>query len=247
MFDKIENLKPVSVIRGVASISRIYENRETHALIFKLNGTTRYDINGKTIYHNQNELLFIPKGESYKVELVSEPPSYYLLINFNAHIPFACSHKFNLGNVTDVSFLLGRIDKLRTNTNKLKCLSVIYEILALAKESEHTAYIRDESYLLINPAVKYLEEHIFDSTLKIGELHKKTPVSDTYFRRIFIARFGVSPKRFVTNKRLTQAKAIIDNGEFNSIGEVARLCGFEDPLYFSKIYKNTYGVPPSKQ
>ncbi len=246
MFDEIENLQPVSVIRGVASISRVYENRETHALVFKLNGSTRYDFNGKKLYHNQNELLFIPKGESYKVELVSEPPSYYLLINFNADIPNAKPRKFSLENVTDLSFLLSRIDKLRTNTDKLKCLSVIYEILSLAKESEHTAYISDESYQLIEPAVKYLEEHIFDCDLKIGQLHRKTKVSDTYFRRIFISRFGVSPKRFVINKRLSQAKAIIDNGEFNSISEVARLCGFEDPLYFSKAYKNAYGTPPSK-
>lgn len=246
MFSKIENLQPVSVIRGVASISRVYENRETHALVFKLNGTTRYDIRGKKLYHNKNELLFIPKGESYKVELVSEPPSYYLLINFNGDIPLAKPRIFNLENITDVSFLLSKTDKLRTNTDKFKCLSVIYEILSYASESENTAYVSDKSYSIIEPAVQYLEEHIFDTDLKIGELHKHTAVSDTYFRKIFISRFGVSPKRFVINKRLSQAKAIIDNGEYNSISEVARLCGFEDPLYFSKAYKNTYGAPPSK-
>ena len=246
MFSKIENLEPVSVIRGVASVSRVYENRETHALVFKLNGTTRYDIKGKKLYHNKNELLFIPKGASYRVELVSPPPSYYLLINFNGDIPFAKPCIFNLENVTDISFLLSKTDKLRTNTDKFKCLSLIYEILSYANESENTAYVAEKSYALIEPAVKYLEEHIFDVNLRIGDLHKQTAVSDTYFRKIFISRFGVSPKRFVINKRLSQAKAIINNGEFNSVSEVARLCGFEDPLYFSKAYKNAYGAPPSK-
>ncbi len=246
MFEKIENLEPVSVIRGIASISRKYENRDTHALVFKLNGTTRYDINGKKLYHNKNELMFIPKGESYKVELITEPPSYYLLINFNGIIPLAKAGVYDLANVADVSFLLSRIDRLRTNTDKFKCLSVIYELFSYISESENTAYVSNKSYSLIEPALKYMEEHIFDTNLKIGELHNKTKVSDTYFRKIFISRFGISPKRFVINKRLSQAKAIIDNGEFNSISEVARLCGFEDPLYFSKAYKNAYGTPPSK-
>ena len=72
-------------------------------------------------------------------------------------------------------------------------------------------------------------------------------ISDTYFRKIFISVYGVSPKGYVQNKRLVQAKNILDSGEYTHIYEVAHSVGFVDALYFCKLFKNTYGYFPSKK
>ena len=97
----------------------------------------------------------------------------------------------------------------------------------------------------LEPALKFLEKHIFDPDLKIGKLHDLCGISDTYFRQLFLARFGISPKKYVIKRRLAQAKAISDSGEYDTIGEVAMMTGFEDALYFSKAFRNKYGYPPS--
>lgn len=250
MLEDIENLKPISVIRGIGSVFRQYRNRESHDLCFKLNGQTKYVFKDKVLMHNENDLIFIPKGESYTVELLSNSPSYYLLINFEGEIPNAQPKVYNLKDITDVPFLCSKIEKLKGFTSvadSFRCKALIFEVLSLMAEKETAAYHTADTYSLIEPAVKYLNENLFDPGLKIGELHKKTEVSDTYFRKLFIFRFGLSPKKYVINKRLSQAKAIIDSGEFNSIFEVALLCGFEDPLYFGKAYKQKYGYPPSQK
>lgn len=94
--------------------------------------------------------------------------------------------------------------------------------------------------------MEYLKEHIFDCSLKAHELHTYCGVSDTYFRKTFVSQFGTSPQKYIINKRLTQAKNIIDNGEYDSISEVALSVGYEDALYFSKVFRNKYGTAPSK-
>lgn len=248
MINNIENLKPISVIRGISSVFKEYVNRESHALVFKLNGSSKYTFADKAILHRENQLLFIPQGTTYTVERQDEEPTDYLLINFLGNISHATPELFPLKNAADIPFLCSRISKLRgfsSLADSFRCQSLIYEILALIAENNHDAYCTIDTYHLIEPAVKYLHENMFNSQLKIGCLHEKATVSDTYFRKIFLSRFGVSPKKYVINKRLSHAKALLENGEFSSISEVALLCGFEDPLYFSKVYKTKYGRAPS--
>ena len=86
---------------------------------------------------------------------------------------------------------------------------------------------------------------MFDPSLRVGELPRLCGVSDTYFRRLFEERFGMPPKKYLLHSRLTQAKAILDSGEYDSIAGVAEAVGFEDGLYFSKAYKAKYGTPPT--
>ena len=135
---------------------------------------------------------------------------------------------------------------LDTPSERYRLISLFYDILSRVSKTEKTQYHSSAALKLIEPAADYLKDHIFDTALKVGELHSLCDVSDVYFRKLFISRYGESPKKYVLSRRLDRAKAIIDNGEFNSIKEVAYLSGFEDPLYFSKVFKQKYGVSPSR-
>ena len=54
----------------------------------------------------------------------------------------------------------------------------------------------------------------------------------------------MSPQKYIQNMRLSQAKPIIDNGDFDTISELAFSTGYNDPLYFSRAFKKKYGVSP---
>ena len=47
------------------------------------------------------------------------------------------------------------------------------------------------------------------------------------------------------SSRMYHAKQMIDSGDFNTIKEVAQTVGYNDPLYFSKVFKKIYGLSPS--
>ena len=78
----------------------------------------------------------------------------------------------------------------------------------------------------------------------MDELHQLCSISHTYFRKIFVSKFGVSPKNYVVTKRLSYAKSIIDSGEFSTVKELSLTVGYKDPLYFGKVSKQHYGALP---
>ena len=71
-------------------------------------------------------------------------------------------------------------------------------------------------------------------------------MSDTYFRKIFKANYGISPMEYIINKRMSRAQSIITSGEYNSINEVALSVGYSDALYFSRVFSKKFGICPSK-
>ena len=98
----------------------------------------------------------------------------------------------------------------------------------------------------IMPAVRYIQEHLFDGHLKISNLHEKCGVSAPTFRKLFASAYGCTPKKYVLNQRIQNAAEFLKSGEYSSIAEVSAAVGFEDQLYFSKCFKAYYGVSPMK-
>ena len=63
--------------------------------------------------------------------------------------------------------------------------------------------------------------------------------------RVFSKYEGLTPRAWLSRTRLQQASFLLQSTNMN-ISEVAFQVGFNDPLYFSKVFRKTHGVPPSK-
>ena len=111
---------------------------------------------------------------------------------------------------------------------------------------ENAGYADKKKFSLIEPAVGYLNEHLYDCTLKTDTLPCLCGISGTYFRKIFVSRFGTTPQNYIMHRRLSHAKSVIDSGDFDTIREVALSVGYTDPLYFGKVYKKFFGTSPSE-
>ncbi|MGN0177869.1 MAG: AraC family transcriptional regulator [Monoglobaceae bacterium] len=61
------------------------------------------------------------------------------------------------------------------------------------------------------------------------------------FKRVI----GVSPKKYFTNIKIEHAKELIAFSEL-SIKEIASMFGYEDSLYFSRLFKQATGLSPSE-
>ena len=56
---------------------------------------------------------------------------------------------------------------------------------------------------------------------------------------------GLTPNKYLREIRLHQARQLLVSGDYTTISEVAYAIGFEDPHYFSTLYKNRFGRKPS--
>ena len=75
-------------------------------------------------------------------------------------------------------------------------------------------------------------------------LSKKLLLSDIQFYRKLKALTGKNPSLFVRSYRLHKAKHLLQTTSRN-VSEIAYDVGFSDPAYFSRAFKQEFGVVPS--
>lgn len=73
------------------------------------------------------------------------------------------------------------------------------------------------------------------------------PFSYDYVRKLFKKELGVTPHKYLSDIRLqVAAQHLVYSGANGpNVTQVAHLCGFREPLYFSRMFKKQYGVSPS--
>jgi AraC-like DNA-binding protein len=85
-----------------------------------------------------------------------------------------------------------------------------------------------------------------DKNLSVDDLAAVAGLSRAHFSRIFAANEGLPPAEFVLQKRLRRAAKLLTTAATMPIKEVSVRCGFEDPNYFSKVFRRLYGINPSE-
>ena len=242
----------VKIISSFHKTSKPYgkiESRLTHGFIFRQQGCAEYYFKDKTVKVNEKEFIFLPKGTAYEYRVLGGENAIYTSINFlasfeKAEIAVYPFENFYAANYITQSF--SELFKFGTDSDKLKCQSILYDLLSYVLKLDSLKDADDKKPDMIEPAIEYLKKHIYDSSFKLEKLHSLCGISDTYFRKIFISRFGLTPQEYVQRERITHAKSIIEGGDFDNIREVANSVGYNDPLYFSKAFKKFYGFPPSR-
>ncbi len=81
----------------------------------------------------------------------------------------------------------------------------------------------------------------------LDEEMQKMPFHYDYLRKLFKKEMGVTPLEYMTRMRMKKAESLLLSmgAQDYSVAEVACLCGYEDPLYFSRVFKKTFGISPS--
>jgi AraC-like DNA-binding protein len=128
---------------------------------------------------------------------------------------------------------------------KNRTSALFYAILAeLNAEFGRELPEEKSNFMRIKPGVDYIHDSFFDSSVSCDEAAAKSFVSPSYFRRVFKAHFGISPRIYIIRLRIEHAQRLIDAG-YHSVSEVAELCGFADSKYFATEFKKITGVSPS--
>lgn len=94
-------------------------------------------------------------------------------------------------------------------------------------------------------AEQYIAEYFTDSSFNISFLASKLNISLSYLSTIFTQHAGIHLITYVTDKRIAHAKRLLA-AQNCSVSEVARQSGYEDPRYFSSLFKKKTGMTPKE-
>lgn len=85
-----------------------------------------------------------------------------------------------------------------------------------------------------------------DPNFAVDDYLHSLPYSYDYLRKLFQKELGMTPHKFLNDKRLqTAANMLCSEYNDGNISEISIQCGYREPLYFSRMFKKKYGVSPS--
>ena len=96
----------------------------------------------------------------------------------------------------------------------------------------------------IDKATLYFTEH-YNRNICIEEYAKKHHMSTSWFIRNFKQYTGITPMQYILSIRIYNAEILLQNEHYN-ITEISNIIGYDNPLYFSRIFKKTKGISPSE-
>ncbi|GAB3280766.1 AraC family transcriptional regulator [Larkinella harenae] len=240
----------------------VHQYGPTHGLpyyffLFVLDGFARYNVDGETIDVGKGELLFslphqiqqrpatVPGNDYYKLGfdeacLARLPKHYPFLLNplNQLKIRFSPAAARRLQAIfallldlltaldADPELILAHLNSLLTEIN-----TAYFYGHKKAADDRLTKYIGFkvlvENNLTDHPTIKEIAEELALSTDSLYQIVKQYS--------------GHSPKEFVTNRLILEARRRMYSGNRTSVKELAFELGFNDPDYFSRLFKKVTG------
>lgn len=128
--------------------------------------------------------------------------------------------------------------------NDIKMLCDYFKKMLL----EYTADINNTKNHAENPVVAkvcdYINTHLSEE-LSLDQMSEYAGVSSFYLSKIFKEEKGVNYIAFVTDRRLEMGQKLLKESQL-SIKEITAEIGYNDQNYFSRLFKNKFGLSPSE-
>lgn len=114
-------------------------------------------------------------------------------------------------------------------------VTILHRIMAelLARPQPQGRYARRAENVI---RTMYMQE------LSVEQIAAMLSVDRRYLSRLFRARYGITMQEFLIRTRLAAGATLLRQGR--SVSESAALCGYRDPLNFSKMFRRRYGCSP---
>lgn len=124
------------------------------------------------------------------------------------------------------------------------------EIIASLLEVVHQCILTSACERRKDPRIESFESllitNISNLHFDIGKALAGVALCPDHFKKLFKNATGLTPNQYLTEKRINQAKHLLEAGysEYGGIKRVAEMVGFEDSLYFSRVFQKIVGQCP---
>lgn len=226
-------------------------------LLFVASGKTHFYIGGKDqIVTAGHMVLFQPKEEQHYEYFGEDKPEVYWVhftgssvkeilrsydIPLDEHIFFAgtpAAYTQLFKNMIEElqNCKVGYRQMLEMN---LRQLFLMIQRTRLEKPPLVTTAVQQE----MDFARQYFHEH-YNEPINIEEYAQSRHTSISLFMRNFKKVYGVSPKQYILNIRMNNAQNLLESTDY-TVAEIAAIVGYDNALYFSRIYHKQKGQAPS--
>ena len=238
------------------------QNFKTHnhlvcEILFLIDGDVCYNVEGRRYRLRRYDLVFVRPGKNHHLTFMSKNEPYR---RFNSlcspkHFPKGLYESLpddaDVINFEDNERVKGIFEKMEFYSenldeeakNKLfpSLLCELFCQFAIAARSPERR-LPSSFNRTLDSALKYIEENLCEIQ-DIEGICNELFITKSHLHHLFVENIGISPKRYINQKRLLTARRKIRGG--GSPTDVYRECGFIDYTTFYRNYRGYFGYPPS--
>ena len=236
-----------------------FQNAETPFTVIRKNGRKDYLIllisqGNSTILHNGktydlsagNFVLYAP-GEEQKYSFETNTSSMWC--HFSGGILEELFEDCNLQSgvyYTSNNAVLEAFSHLIRNFNapSQSKLAIVYLLELIYNISSAITSPKSAFPDALLSVISYINEN-YNKTISLDTLAKISGYSKSRFSHIFSEYMDTTPIRYQNEIRLRNAREMLTSTQL-SVSDIALSCGFSDPLYFSRVFKNKYNKTPTE-
>ena len=231
--------------------------RQDYQMIYVLEGKAHFIINGEKIILHPGHLVCYRPGESqhYSYYGTEFPRIYWIHFSGTEVEVLLNTAGFNPGKSilfpgyhSEFPLLFDQIiwelQAKRSGFSEICCLLLKQLFILISRFSSGTESDLDNGLQRqMEKTVHYFHGN-FSREIDIGQYACSLHMSVSWFIRSFRKYTGMSPTRYITSIRLSNARRLLRDSDY-SISEISSIVGYDNPLYFSRIFRKYTGVPPS--
>lgn len=91
-----------------------------------------------------------------------------------------------------------------------------------------------------------IERLMHDKNLTAVQLAAELNIHPQQLRRLIRSITGMKSSDYIKTKKITRAKQLLLEQDLLTVAKVGYLCGFDEPTHFTRFFKHTMGMTPSK-
>ena len=206
------------------------------------------DFNGVII--KKGELWIYPPNAMQRYTVYAKDRSVYRYLHFNgSHVEKLLSElciptEQPIDHIKES--LTETFQKLSTDAEANSALSricaeyhILYLLSRLSKPSEE-----EKAFGVLNGVIDSMQ-HSFSAPYDAKTYADMLYISVSRFNHFFKESVGVSPHKYYMNIRMKNAQELLEQTDLQ-INVIAKICGYEDALYFAQAFKKQVGTTPSE-
>lgn len=96
---------------------------------------------------------------------------------------------------------------------------------------------------LLNEIIDYINNNLYQQ-LNIEDICESFSISRSSLQTLFNNNLGTPPKKYISDLKLARSKILIKDSQY-TISQISTMLGFSSIHYFSRLFKQRFGITPS--
>ena len=233
------------------------KGRRDYQILYVANGKTHFWFDGKEEIVNAGHMVLYKPEEIQKYVYYLEDNPEVFWIHFTGsdvknilayHGISLDEHVFYCGVLPDYKALFRKIIQelqLCRYGYEDYIASLFNDILLLVDRQQHeqkkaAGNVQEQ----IERAAAYFNEN-YNTKISIDDYAESLHISTNWFIHNFKQYAGMSPAQYILSLRMVNAQSLLERTTYN-IKEISEIVGYENPLYFSRVFKKEIGKSPAQ-